>query len=180
MSFFDETKPYWGNTTHPYVDPENGRLSFRSVKIFADGKVDLLPFVELFITSGSGALRTGGAAVNALISINCTCHWSLCHLSFMDHITINPPQVVLCGSTLLYSLTSFRAFYAMVGKWCVIQSIQNRSEFDIWYRMFTPLVIKQTRSWLTLLRCLWRGLMLQRFVHVWNMLKWWPKGIGNG
>ncbi|KAF9529284.1 amidohydrolase family-domain-containing protein [Crepidotus variabilis] len=48
MSFFDETEPYWGNTSRPTVDIEYGRLSSRSVKIFADG-----------------ALRTGGAALHA-------------------------------------------------------------------------------------------------------------------
>ncbi|KAF8972938.1 amidohydrolase family-domain-containing protein [Flammula alnicola] len=43
---FDENKPYWGNTTHPIVGAGDGRLSARSVKIFADG-----------------ALRTGGSAL---------------------------------------------------------------------------------------------------------------------
>ncbi|KAF8070294.1 amidohydrolase family-domain-containing protein [Lyophyllum atratum] len=46
MTFFDETKDYWGNTTMPILGAGNGRLTARSVKIFADG-----------------ALRTGGAAL---------------------------------------------------------------------------------------------------------------------
>ncbi|KAJ7187578.1 amidohydrolase family-domain-containing protein [Mycena pura] len=46
MKFFDETEPYWGNTTRPFVGAANGRLTARSVKIFADG-----------------ALRTGGSAL---------------------------------------------------------------------------------------------------------------------
>jgi len=37
MSYFDETEPYWGNTTSLVVGAGNGRLSARSVKIFADG-----------------------------------------------------------------------------------------------------------------------------------------------
>ncbi|GLB37251.1 putative amidohydrolase family protein [Lyophyllum shimeji] len=46
MTFFDETKAYWGNVTTPVIGAGNGRLTARSVKIFADG-----------------ALRTGGAAL---------------------------------------------------------------------------------------------------------------------
>ncbi|KAJ7675109.1 amidohydrolase family-domain-containing protein [Mycena rosella] len=46
MTFFDENGEYWGNTTKPIIDAANGRLTARSVKIFADG-----------------ALRTGGAAL---------------------------------------------------------------------------------------------------------------------
>ncbi|KAF7334584.1 Amidohydro-3 domain-containing protein [Mycena venus] len=46
MRFFDETAPYWGNTSTPLVGAANGRLTARSVKIFADG-----------------ALRTGGSAL---------------------------------------------------------------------------------------------------------------------
>ncbi|KAG6819677.1 hypothetical protein H0H93_009710 [Arthromyces matolae] len=47
MSFFDENKAYWGNTTTPIIGAGNDRLTARSVKIFADG-----------------ALRTGGAALH--------------------------------------------------------------------------------------------------------------------
>ncbi|KAJ7856359.1 hypothetical protein B0H14DRAFT_3448468 [Mycena olivaceomarginata] len=36
MKFFDETEPYWGNITKPIVGAANGRLTARSVKIFAD------------------------------------------------------------------------------------------------------------------------------------------------
>ena len=43
MSFFDENKPYSGNTTRPIVGAGNGRLSARSIKIFGDGT----PFVAL-------------------------------------------------------------------------------------------------------------------------------------
>jgi len=46
MTFFDEGGPYWGDKTLKLVGAGNGRLSARSVKIFADG-----------------ALRTGGAAL---------------------------------------------------------------------------------------------------------------------
>ncbi|KAJ7189665.1 amidohydrolase family-domain-containing protein [Mycena pura] len=46
MKFFDETEAYWGNVTQPFVGAANGRLTARSVKIFADG-----------------ALRTGGSAL---------------------------------------------------------------------------------------------------------------------
>ncbi|KAL0956102.1 hypothetical protein HGRIS_002270 [Hohenbuehelia grisea] len=46
MTYFDENDEYWGNTTKPLIGTGNGRLSTRSVKIFADG-----------------ALRTGGAAL---------------------------------------------------------------------------------------------------------------------
>ena len=38
MSYFDENAPYWGSSLEPMSDPENTRLSARSVKIFADGK----------------------------------------------------------------------------------------------------------------------------------------------
>ncbi|KAJ8593060.1 amidohydrolase 3 [Rhizopogon salebrosus TDB-379] len=47
MRYFDESVPYWGNLSKPIINAGNGRLSARSVKIFADG-----------------ALRTGGAALN--------------------------------------------------------------------------------------------------------------------
>ncbi|KAJ7478902.1 amidohydrolase family-domain-containing protein [Mycena latifolia] len=48
MRFFDENAPYWGNTTAPFVGAANGRLTARSIKIFADG-----------------ALRTGGSALHS-------------------------------------------------------------------------------------------------------------------
>ncbi|KAJ7251771.1 amidohydrolase family-domain-containing protein [Mycena haematopus] len=37
MTFFDENGEYWGNQTKPILDAGNGRLTARSVKIFADG-----------------------------------------------------------------------------------------------------------------------------------------------
>ncbi|KAJ6518556.1 amidohydrolase family-domain-containing protein [Mycena vulgaris] len=46
MKYFDESEPYWGNTTKPFVGSADGRFTARSVKIFADG-----------------ALRTGGSAL---------------------------------------------------------------------------------------------------------------------
>ncbi|KZP34268.1 hypothetical protein FIBSPDRAFT_846377 [Athelia psychrophila] len=48
MTYFDEHGPYWGNTTAPIIadTTAKGKLSARSVKIFADG-----------------ALRSGGAAL---------------------------------------------------------------------------------------------------------------------
>ncbi|KAF8170207.1 amidohydrolase family-domain-containing protein [Mycena galopus ATCC 62051] len=46
MTFFDENGEYWGNQTKPVLNAGNGRLTSRSVKIFADG-----------------ALRTSGAAL---------------------------------------------------------------------------------------------------------------------
>ncbi|KAJ7434315.1 amidohydrolase family-domain-containing protein [Mycena galericulata] len=46
MKFFDENEPYWGNVSKPLIGAANGRLTARSVKIFADG-----------------ALRTGGSAL---------------------------------------------------------------------------------------------------------------------
>ncbi|KAF8891698.1 amidohydrolase family-domain-containing protein [Infundibulicybe gibba] len=46
MTYFDETKDYWGDSMKPLIGAGDGRLSARSVKIFADG-----------------ALRTGGAAL---------------------------------------------------------------------------------------------------------------------
>ncbi|EPT02697.1 hypothetical protein FOMPIDRAFT_1035858 [Fomitopsis schrenkii] len=46
MTFFDETKAYWGNHTPQIIGAGNNRLTARSVKIFADG-----------------ALRTGLAAL---------------------------------------------------------------------------------------------------------------------
>jgi len=46
MTYFDEEGDYWGNTTEKIIGAGNGRLTVRSVKIFADG-----------------ALRSGGAAL---------------------------------------------------------------------------------------------------------------------
>jgi len=46
MSYFDENQEYWGNRTEPLIGAGDGRLTARSVKIFADG-----------------ALRTGGASL---------------------------------------------------------------------------------------------------------------------
>ncbi|KAJ7737257.1 amidohydrolase 3 [Mycena maculata] len=51
MKFFDENEPYWGNATKPFVGAANGRLTARSVKIFAD---------DIYVVS---ALRTGGSAL---------------------------------------------------------------------------------------------------------------------
>jgi hypothetical protein len=64
MTYFDEDKPYLGDTTRPVVSAGNGRLSARSIKIFGDGilfhRINGMPKIDNFI----GALRTGGAAVN--------------------------------------------------------------------------------------------------------------------
>ncbi|KAH8107827.1 amidohydrolase family-domain-containing protein [Cristinia sonorae] len=46
MTYFDETKHYWGNSVSKIIGAGNHRLTARSVKIFADG-----------------ALRSGGAAL---------------------------------------------------------------------------------------------------------------------
>ncbi|KAF4598377.1 hypothetical protein EYR38_006779 [Pleurotus pulmonarius] len=46
MTYFNENEAYWGNTSTPDASMGRGRLTARSVKIFADG-----------------ALRTGGAAL---------------------------------------------------------------------------------------------------------------------
>ena len=40
MTFFDETKAYWGNQTAKIIGAGNNRLTARSVKIFADGAYD--------------------------------------------------------------------------------------------------------------------------------------------
>lgn len=40
MTFFDETKAYWGNHTSKIIGAGNNRLTARSVKIFADGAHD--------------------------------------------------------------------------------------------------------------------------------------------
>lgn len=37
MTHFDEAKPYWGDQKKPLIGAGNGRLTARSVKIFADG-----------------------------------------------------------------------------------------------------------------------------------------------
>ena len=37
MTYFDEDKPYSGNTTRPVISAGDGRLSARSIKIFGDG-----------------------------------------------------------------------------------------------------------------------------------------------
>ncbi|KAF4620660.1 hypothetical protein D9613_000577 [Agrocybe pediades] len=53
MSYFDPHAPYWGNVTRPLIATGNGRLTTRSVKIFADG-----------------ALRTGGSALHEVYHDN--------------------------------------------------------------------------------------------------------------
>jgi hypothetical protein len=37
MTYFDELGDYWGNTTQPLIGAGGGKLTARSVKIFADG-----------------------------------------------------------------------------------------------------------------------------------------------
>ena len=64
MTFFDETKAYWGNQTAKIIGAGNNRLTARSVKIFADGADDAKASASPIDThSLSGALRTGLAAV---------------------------------------------------------------------------------------------------------------------
>ena len=47
MTYFDEDKPYSGNTAKPVISAGNGRLSARSIKIFGDGilfyRIDNMP-----------------------------------------------------------------------------------------------------------------------------------------
>jgi hypothetical protein len=38
MRYFDETGPYWGNTSAKIIAAGNDRLTSRSVKIFGDGE----------------------------------------------------------------------------------------------------------------------------------------------
>ena len=38
MTHFNETADYWGDKAEKLIDHGNGRLTARSVKIFADGK----------------------------------------------------------------------------------------------------------------------------------------------
>ncbi len=72
MTHFNESSEYWGDRAQKIMGASNGRLTARSVKIFADGtylasgiplnrrkEVDM-PFNAI------GALRTGGAAVGTL------------------------------------------------------------------------------------------------------------------
>jgi len=37
MTYFDEDGEYWGNKTKQLIDAGGGKLTARSVKIFADG-----------------------------------------------------------------------------------------------------------------------------------------------
>ena len=39
MTYFDVLAPYWGNITRPLIANGDGRLTARSVKIFADGMI---------------------------------------------------------------------------------------------------------------------------------------------
>lgn len=41
MVFFHENQTYWGNLTRPQIEIGNGRLSARSVKMFADGPYNI-------------------------------------------------------------------------------------------------------------------------------------------
>ena len=47
MTYFDEEQPYSGNIAKPVISAGNGRLSARSIKIFADGilfyRTDIIP-----------------------------------------------------------------------------------------------------------------------------------------
>jgi hypothetical protein len=47
MTYFDEDKPYSGDTARPVISAGNGRLSARSIKIFGDGilfhQIDNMP-----------------------------------------------------------------------------------------------------------------------------------------
>ncbi|KAJ7790806.1 hypothetical protein B0H14DRAFT_3501289 [Mycena olivaceomarginata] len=59
MRFFNETMPYWGNTTSLISSASNNAcLTARNAKIFADG-----------------ALRTGGSALYKLYTENPTTEW---------------------------------------------------------------------------------------------------------
>jgi hypothetical protein len=51
MTFFDESGEYWGNQTTPVIGAGDGRLSARSVKIFADGMHVIHSQVALLIFS---------------------------------------------------------------------------------------------------------------------------------
>ena len=69
MTHFNESSEYWGDRAQKIIGASNGRLTARSVKIFADGMhCRLRPFIaekKLIQPYHSiGALRTGGAAVS--------------------------------------------------------------------------------------------------------------------
>jgi hypothetical protein len=38
MQYFDENADYWGNVSKPIIAAGNGKLTARSVKMFADGE----------------------------------------------------------------------------------------------------------------------------------------------
>ncbi|KAJ7864326.1 amidohydrolase family-domain-containing protein [Mycena leptocephala] len=50
MRFFDENAPYWGNTSTPLIGAHDGRLTARSVKIFADDLYE--PYTDNPSTNG--------------------------------------------------------------------------------------------------------------------------------
>ena len=52
MTYFDETKAYWGNQTNKIIGAGDGRLTARSVKIFADGSYDA-DILYLFLCSST-------------------------------------------------------------------------------------------------------------------------------
>jgi hypothetical protein len=70
MTHFNESSDYWGDRVQKVIGASNGRLTTRSVKIFADGKLaDTLTSTSQIDSCiiYAGALRTGGAAVGILV-----------------------------------------------------------------------------------------------------------------
>lgn len=90
MTYFDETKPYWGNATQPLIAVGKERLTARSVKIFADGRSPYYASWYNNVSKASaGALRTGGSAVNKA-AVYTACEFSPSNIQLYEPYADNP------------------------------------------------------------------------------------------
>jgi hypothetical protein len=97
MSFFDENGEYWGNTTKPIIDAGNGRLTARSVKIFADGKLFVLDQDEEEVIYSNRCSQDWRRRCKSIINVIHSSNRFTFLYSFTSHIVIIQQPTALCG-----------------------------------------------------------------------------------
>ncbi|KAH9830731.1 amidohydrolase family-domain-containing protein [Rhodofomes roseus] len=148
MTFFDETKDYWGNRTSKIIGAGDDRLTARSVKIFADGalRTGLAALYEPYADNPStcGVMRIEPDVLNSVIPKFMKDGWQVNVHAIGDRangIVLDAFEEALKGVNvsalrprLEHAQILTQADMARFGKLGVIASIQpTHATDDMWY-----------------------------------------------
>ncbi|KZT68292.1 amidohydrolase 3 [Daedalea quercina L-15889] len=148
MTYFDETKAYWGNETSKIVGAGDDRLTARSVKIFADGalRTGQAALYEPYADNPStrGVMRIEPEVLNRVIPQFMKDGWQVIVHAIGDRANgivldafeeaLNEANVSALRPRLEHAQILAKADMARFGKLGVIASIQpTHATDDMWY-----------------------------------------------